>query len=62
MQFAKTLLYSLNDTEESSAIGASVVLKFFMQLKGAELFLSIPEYVKDALVVRLHFIVDLMFR
>ncbi|XP_037026601.1 maestro heat-like repeat-containing protein family member 1 [Bradysia coprophila] len=49
MQFAKTLLYCLHDTEESSAIGASVVLKFFMQLKGAELFHSIPEYVKDAL-------------
>lgn len=51
MQFAKTLLNCLHDTEESSAIGASVVLKFFMQLKGAELFHSIPEYVKDALAV-----------
>lgn len=54
MQFAKTLLFCLHDTEESSAIGASVVLKFFMQLKGAELFHSIPEYVKDALTVRLY--------
>lgn len=54
MQFAKTLLHCLHDTEESSAIGASVVLKFFMQLKGSELFHSIPEYVKDALAVRLH--------
>lgn len=53
MQFAKTLLHCLHDTEESSAIGASVVLKFFMQLKGAELFHSIPEYVKDALAVRM---------
>lgn len=51
MQFAKTLLHCLHDREESSAIGASVVLKFFMQLKGAELFHSIPEYVKDALIV-----------
>ncbi|KAJ6639089.1 Maestro heat-like repeat-containing protein family member 1 [Pseudolycoriella hygida] len=50
MQFAKTLLYCLHDTEESSAIGASVVLKFFMQIKGAELFHSIPEYVKDSLM------------
>lgn len=55
MQFAKTLLHCLQDTEESSAIGASVVLKFFMQLKGAELFHSIPEYVKDALTVRVPF-------
>lgn len=49
VQFSKCLLYSLNDPEQSSAIGASVVLKFFMQVKGAEMFHAIPELVKECL-------------
>lgn len=49
VQFSKCLLYSLNDPEQSSAIGASVVLKFFMQVKGAEMFHAIPELIKECL-------------
>ncbi|XP_055586615.1 maestro heat-like repeat-containing protein family member 1 [Uranotaenia lowii] len=49
VQFSKCLLYSLNDPEQSSAIGASVVLKHFMQIKGAEMFHAIPELVKECL-------------
>ncbi|XP_053688196.1 maestro heat-like repeat-containing protein family member 1 [Sabethes cyaneus] len=49
VQFSKCLLYSLNDPEQSSAIGASVVLKFFMQVKGSEMFHAIPELVKECL-------------
>ncbi|XP_055389561.1 maestro heat-like repeat-containing protein family member 1 [Condylostylus longicornis] len=49
LQFCKTLLNCLNDPETSSAIGASVVLKFFIQQKGAELFHCIPDMVKDCL-------------
>lgn len=48
---SKSLLYCLNDTEQSSAIGSSVVLKFFIQIKGSELFHAIPEFVKEALHV-----------
>ncbi|XP_058442811.1 maestro heat-like repeat-containing protein family member 1 [Malaya genurostris] len=49
VQFTKCLLYSLNDTEQSSVIGASVVLKFFVQIKGAEMFHAIPDLVKECL-------------
>ncbi|XP_055537388.1 maestro heat-like repeat-containing protein family member 1 isoform X2 [Wyeomyia smithii] len=49
VQFSKCLLYSLNDPEQSSAIGASVVLKFFIQAKGSEMFHAIPELVKECL-------------
>lgn len=48
---SKTLLYSLNDPEQSSSIGASVVLKFFIQNKGSDLFHAVPELVKEALHV-----------
>lgn len=47
---SKTLLQSLRDPEQSSTIGASVVLKFFIQQKGAELFHAIPDLVKDSLL------------
>ncbi|XP_017099571.2 maestro heat-like repeat-containing protein family member 1 [Drosophila bipectinata] len=50
LQFCKTLLYSLRDPEQSSTIGASVVLKFFIQQKGSELFHAIPDLVRDSLV------------
>ncbi|ALC48518.1 c11.1 [Drosophila busckii] len=50
LQFCKTLLQSLRDPEQSSTIGASVVLKFFIQQKGSELFHAIPDLVKDSLV------------
>lgn len=49
LQFCKTLLNCLKDPEQSSAIGASVVLKFFIQQKGSELFHAIPDLVKDSL-------------
>lgn len=49
LQFCKTLLQSLKDPEQSSAIGASVVLKFFIQQKGSELFHAIPDIVKESL-------------
>ncbi|XP_026846537.1 maestro heat-like repeat-containing protein family member 1 [Drosophila persimilis] len=50
LQFCKTLLLSLRDPEQSSTIGASVVLKFFIQQKGSELFHAIPDLVKDSLL------------
>ncbi|KAI8033359.1 maestro heat-like repeat-containing protein family member 1 [Drosophila gunungcola] len=50
LQFCKTLLQSLRDPEQSSTIGASVVLKFFIQQKGSELFHAIPDLVKDSLL------------
>ncbi|EDW81982.1 uncharacterized protein Dwil_GK25557 [Drosophila willistoni] len=50
LQFCKTLLQSLHDPEQSSTIGASVVLKFFIQQKGSELFHAIPDLVKDSLL------------
>ncbi|XP_058977775.1 maestro heat-like repeat-containing protein family member 1 isoform X1 [Musca domestica] len=49
LQFCKTLLAGLKDPEQSSAIGASVVLKFFIQQKGSELFHAIPDLVKECL-------------
>ncbi|EDW07993.1 maestro heat-like repeat-containing protein family member 1 [Drosophila mojavensis] len=50
LQFCKTLLQSLRDPEQSSTIGASVVLKFFIQQKGSELFHAIPDLVKGSLL------------
>ncbi|KAH8303311.1 hypothetical protein KR059_006711 [Drosophila kikkawai] len=50
LQFCKTLLQSLRDPEQSSTIGASVVLKFFIQQKGSELFHAIPDLVRDSLL------------
>ncbi|XP_075158391.1 maestro heat like repeat family protein c11.1 isoform X1 [Haematobia irritans] len=49
LQFCKTLLVGLKDPEHSSAIGASVVLKFFIQQKGSELFHAVPDLVKECL-------------
>ncbi|XP_067641697.1 maestro heat-like repeat-containing protein family member 1 [Eurosta solidaginis] len=49
LQFCKTLLQGLCDPEQSSSIGASVVLKFFIQHKGSELFHAIPDLVKESL-------------
>ncbi|XP_053949877.1 maestro heat-like repeat-containing protein family member 1 isoform X1 [Anastrepha ludens] len=49
LQFCKTLLQGLRDPEQSSSIGASVVLKFFVQHKGSELFHAIPDLVKESL-------------
>ncbi|XP_036319611.1 maestro heat-like repeat-containing protein family member 1 isoform X2 [Rhagoletis pomonella] len=49
LQFCKTLLQGLRDPEQSSSIGASVVLKFFIQHKGSELFHAIPDLVKESL-------------
>ncbi|KAH8397492.1 hypothetical protein KR222_008299, partial [Zaprionus bogoriensis] len=50
LQFCKMLLHSLRDPEQSSTIGASVVLKFFIQQKGADLFHAIPDLVNDSLL------------
>lgn len=44
-------MHCLNDGEQSSAIGASVVLKYFVQSKGGEFFHAIPDFVKEALNV-----------
>lgn len=44
-------MLALSDPEVSAAIGASLVLKFFVQLKGSEMFHAIPEYIKDSLQV-----------
>ncbi|XP_041764135.1 maestro heat-like repeat-containing protein family member 1 [Anopheles merus] len=49
VQFSKCLLYSVSDPEPSSVIGASYVLKFFMHVKGSEMFHAIPELVKECL-------------
>uniref|UniRef100_A0A182QHL8 Uncharacterized protein n=1 Tax=Anopheles farauti TaxID=69004 RepID=A0A182QHL8_9DIPT len=49
VQFSKCLLYSVADPESSSIIGASYVLKFFMHVKGSEMFHAIPELVKECL-------------
>lgn len=43
-------MQSLRDPEQSSTIGASVVLKFFIQQKGSELFHAIPDLVKGSLL------------
>lgn len=49
--FSKTLLGGLQDNELTSAIGSSVVLKFFVQEKGSELFHCIPELVSESFLV-----------
>uniref|UniRef100_A0AAG5DWB8 Maestro heat-like repeat-containing protein family member 1 n=2 Tax=Anopheles atroparvus TaxID=41427 RepID=A0AAG5DWB8_ANOAO len=49
VQFSKCLLYGVADPEPSSVIGASYVLKFFMHVKGSEMFHAIPELVKECL-------------
>jgi maestro heat-like repeat-containing protein family member 1 len=54
VQFTKQLLCSVDDAEQSSAIGASVVLKFFIQLKGGDMFHAIPELMKDCLAKLKH--------
>lgn len=46
---SKSLLYTLNDVEQCSAIGSSLVLRFFVQIKGGEMFHAIGELVRDAL-------------
>lgn len=51
VSFCKTLLFCINDPEPSSGIGASIVLKFFIQLKGSDMFHSIPDLIKDSLTV-----------
>lgn len=50
--FSKTLLNGLDDPEQSSAIGAAIILKNFVQYKGAEMFHAVPELVKESLNVR----------
>uniref|UniRef100_A0A182J852 Condensin complex subunit 1 C-terminal domain-containing protein n=1 Tax=Anopheles atroparvus TaxID=41427 RepID=A0A182J852_ANOAO len=52
VQFSKCLLYGVADPEPSSVIGASYVLKFFMHVKGSEMFHAIPELVKECLYTR----------
>lgn len=51
VQFSKTLMYCIKDPEPSSAIGASIVLKFFVQIKGADMFHAIPDLIKESLFV-----------
>lgn len=40
---------ALDDTEQSSAIGSTVVLKNFIRMKGGELFHAVPELVQASL-------------
>lgn len=60
--FSKTLLAGLKDPEQSSAIGASVVLKFFIQQKGSELFHAVPDLVKECLGVSIKFEMSALMR
>lgn len=39
----------MEDTELSSAVGAAIVLKNFIRLKGGELFHAVPELIKESL-------------
>lgn len=45
--FSKTLLYNINDSDSNASAGAALVLNYFVQLKGAEMFHAIPDLVKD---------------
>uniref|UniRef100_A0A1L8DCH9 Putative heat repeat-containing protein 7a n=1 Tax=Nyssomyia neivai TaxID=330878 RepID=A0A1L8DCH9_9DIPT len=49
MALSRSLLAGLADPEKSSAIGASVILKFFMQLKGSEMFHAITTLINECL-------------
>lgn len=53
---SKNLLQGLRDPESSSAVGAAIVLKAFMQHRGSELFHAIPEIIKDSLTVIKNFL------
>lgn len=46
--FSKTLLYHLNDSDLNASAGAALVLNYFIQLKGSEMFHAIPDLVKDS--------------
>lgn len=39
----------MDDSELSSAVGAAIVLKNFIRLKGGELFHAVPELIKEAM-------------
>lgn len=39
----------MDDSEQSSAVGAAIVLKNFIRLKGGELFHAVPELIKESL-------------
>ena len=47
--FSKTLLYQLNDSDLNASTGAALILNYFIQLKGSEMFHAIPDIVKDSL-------------
>lgn len=46
--FSKALLYNLNDLDFSASAGAALVLNYFIQVKGSEIFHAIPDLVKDS--------------
>lgn len=46
---SKALLNALDDYELSSAMGAAIVLKNFIRIKGGELFHAVPELIKESL-------------
>lgn len=46
--FSKTLLYHLNDSDLNASAGAALILNYFIQLKGSEMFHAIPDLVKDS--------------
>lgn len=46
--FSKALLYNLNDSDFNASAGSALVLNFFIQVKGSEIFHAIPDLVKDS--------------
>lgn len=46
--FSKHLLYQLNDSDANASAGAALVLNYFIQMKGSEMFHAIPEIIKDS--------------
>lgn len=39
----------MDDSEQSSAVGAAIILKNFIRLKGGELFHAVPELIRESL-------------
>lgn len=49
--FCSTLVSCVNDPEQSSAIGAAIVLKFFVRIKGQVFFHNVTAFVQECLGV-----------
>lgn len=46
--FSKHLLYQLNDSDPNACSGGALVLNYFIQMKGSEMFHAIPDIIKDS--------------